>query len=66
MIEYRSRLIWLARGEIIVDERAYRGGNHPPYCTCHVCAERRAAKATESRGPAGWLSKLLRALKLKR
>jgi hypothetical protein len=49
-----------------VDERAYRGGDHPPYCTCHVCAERRLTKARQRGGPMGWLDRLLRALKIKR
>lgn len=53
-------------GAIIVDERAYRGRNHPPYCTCHVCAERRAAKATRSSGLKGLLNRLLRAVRLKK
>ena len=50
-------------------DRAYRGGNHPPYCTCHKCTELRSKGRKGLGAPRGsfsWVSSLLRALKLKR
>jgi len=43
------------------DENAYRGGNHPPYCTCAACTADRLGRISQS-GPTGTAKRILRAV----
>ena len=46
------------------DERTYRGGNHPPYCTCVECTNRKAAESSK-RGLSKLVSKIGRMLRVR-
>ena len=54
-----------------VDERTYRGGVHPPYCTCVECTGRRNRARAGGRlapllRPMEWLRRLASLLRLRR
>jgi hypothetical protein len=48
--------------ELPPEEDAYRGGNHPPYCTCAACTAERLGRLSQS-GPAGTAKRILDALR---
>ena len=43
------------------DENTYRGGNHPPYCTCAACTADRLGRISQP-GPTATAKRILRAV----